>query len=158
MSALNIYERAPIGAIISWKDGKPQPLPSETEALAAWRQQNGAGRLVGKTSRFVMGQSRQPVDVIVMFEPRGYDDRSDEPEFSRFPVESDLSFSIVECPPVGSCRIFNGSDENAEMLHLASSKAHAQVWINNLGSRHMVMTEVTADEIAAEHIEGRAAA
>ena len=158
MSALNIYERAPVGAIVSWKDGKPQPLPSETAAIAAWWVPNGTGRLVGKTSRFVMGQSRQPVDVSVMLEPRGCDDGSGEPGFIRFPVENDLHFAIVECPPVGSCRIFSGSDEHAEMLHLASSRAHAQVWINNLGFRHVVMSEVTADEIAADVVEGRAAA
>lgn len=155
MSAHKIFERAPVGAIISWRDGKPQPLPSETEARAAWQQQNGRGRLVGKTSRSVMGQSRRPAGFKVMIETSRSDGGSDEPEFRRFSIECDLSFVIAEWPSVGSCRIFSSPGEDAELVHLASSRTHAQTWINNLGSRHMVMADVTADEIAADHIEGR---
>lgn len=37
MSVLTIYERAPIGALVRYRDSTPQPSEEDTEAFAAWK-------------------------------------------------------------------------------------------------------------------------
>lgn len=158
MSALMMFERAPIGAMISWSDGKTRPPASEADALAAWALRNGRGRLARKGSHAVMGQVSQPAGFTVMVDGAACDGGTDEPEIQTFSIESDLGFAIVKRPPVGACRIFASPGEDAELLHVASSQSHAETWVNNFGTRHTVIIEVTADEVAADHIEGRVAA
>ncbi|TIM81833.1 MAG: hypothetical protein E5Y50_31705, partial [Mesorhizobium sp.] len=48
MSAHTIFESAPIGAIVAWSDGTPQPPERHSKKLAAWKNSNSQGRLVRK--------------------------------------------------------------------------------------------------------------
>lgn len=154
MSAQMIFERAPIGAIIAWSDGTPRP-PEHCDQHAAWRRNNGFGRLVIKTSRPVMGQIRMPVSFKVRVEGAG--DSNDDPIVRTFPIRSTFRFRIVERPPVGSVRILKCVGEALELVHLASTRDHADTWLRNLGFGRMVLEEVTADEVGTDVVEGRAA-
>lgn len=158
MSAQIVFERAPVGAIISWTDGKPRPPANATEALSVWKEHNGYGQLVNKSVKPVMGQAIEPggFKVLVLDDAMRAD--HDNRQMHSFSADSDLAFRIIERPRTGACRILDRVGDDAELAHLASSRLHAQTWVDNLGSRHMVIEEVTADEIAADHIEGRAAA
>lgn len=157
MSALFIFDHAPIGAIVSWTDGRPRPPEHLIRARAEWKRNNTTGRLVRKRSRFVMGQSAIPATIKVM--TGGIDDFGDViiPDFRTFPVDANLSFTIVERPPAGSCRILDIAGEDAELLHLAPSRERAEIWVRDCGFRTPAIFEVTADEVAADHVEGRAA-
>ena len=46
MSVLTIYERAPIGAMIAFRNSVPKPSEEDADALAAWKKCNGTGWLV----------------------------------------------------------------------------------------------------------------
>ena len=48
MSAANIIDTAPLGALIRYSDGAPKPPARFTKKLAAWARANGVGRLVKK--------------------------------------------------------------------------------------------------------------
>jgi hypothetical protein len=45
MSAHTIFDNAPIGSIIAWSDGTPQPPARFRKKLAAWQSSNSKGRL-----------------------------------------------------------------------------------------------------------------
>jgi len=157
MSALFIFDHAPIGAIVSWTDGRPRPPEHLIRACAEWKRNNTTGRLVRKRSHFVMGQSGVPANIKVTTD--GIDDFGDVigPDFRTFPVDADLSFTIVERPPAGAYRVLDGAREDAELVHLAASRARAEEWVRNCGFATPAIFEVTADEVAADHVEGRVA-
>ena len=48
MSAHTIFDNAPIGSIIAWSDGTPQPPAGFRKKLAAWQSCNSSGRLIRK--------------------------------------------------------------------------------------------------------------
>lgn len=154
MSAHMIFERAPIGAIIAWSDGTPRP-PEHCDQHASWRMNNAYGRLVLKTSRSLMGQIGMPMSFDVRIEGAG--DSNDDPIVRTFPIHSTFRFRIIKRPPVGSVRILERVGEALELAHLASSRDHADTWLRILGFGTMVLEEMTADEVGADVIEGRAA-
>lgn len=45
MSATNIIDTAPLGALIRYTDSSPRPPARLTWKLAAWERSNGVGRL-----------------------------------------------------------------------------------------------------------------
>lgn len=156
MSALMIFDRAPVGSIVSWSDGRPRP-PENQQALAGWKRDNAKGRLVRKRRYSVMGQSRIPASFKVATDAIDDLGATIGPDFRTFAVDSVLTFTVVELPQIGSFRIFDGAGADAELLHLASIRDHADVWVKNCGFAVTTIVEVTANEIAADRIEGRAA-
>jgi len=48
MSATTIIDPAPLGALIRYTDGSPQPPARFTKKLATWERSNSVGRLVKK--------------------------------------------------------------------------------------------------------------
>lgn len=75
-----------------------------------------------------------------------------------FSLDTNLVFTVVERPEVGSCRVFDRPGDHAELVHLAASRQAAERWLTSHGYPSAVLEDVTADEIAADVVEGRAAA
>ena len=75
-----------------------------------------------------------------------------------FGLDSDLTFKVLERPALGSIRVFDRAGSNAELVHLADNREAAAVWLQEHGYPNAVLEEVTADEVAAAQVEGRAAA
>ncbi|MNU11595.1 hypothetical protein D3C72_2595720 [compost metagenome] len=48
--------------------------------------------------------------------------------------------------------------ENVELLHLAEDREAAELWLARKGYSRARLEEITADEVGADAIEGRAAA
>ena len=48
LSAREIYDIAPLGALIRFSDGTPEPPARHRRKRTAWLSNNGAGRLVRK--------------------------------------------------------------------------------------------------------------
>lgn len=74
-----------------------------------------------------------------------------------FSLASRLHFTILERPAIGSVRVFDRAGDSAELVYLASNHADATEWLTRHGYPHAVLEEVTADEVGADVIEGRAA-
>lgn len=73
-------------------------------------------------------------------------------------IDSDLHFRVVERPRVGQVRVVQQVGENVELLHLADDREAAELWLAKAGYSRARLEEVTADEVGADAVEGRAAA
>ena len=157
MSAHLIFDTAPIGSIVAWSDGTSRPPERHRKKLSAWQTSNSQGRLIAKhggralgnvslAARFTLHEADYGAGGIVALRVH-----------RTFSLESSLRFAIVERPAIGSVRIFDRVGEGAELVHLAASHADARDWLTNHGYPHAVLEEVTADEVGADIVEGRAA-
>lgn len=143
MSALTIFEHAPIGAIVALSDERPRPPERHSRKLAAWKNSNSQGRLIRKQGGRDAG-ALGTGGVIAIRVHR------------TFSLGSSLRFAIVERPSVGSVRVFDRAGDHAELVHLAPHRATAQHWLSQQGYPNAVLEDVTANEAAAA-VEGREA-
>lgn len=72
-------------------------------------------------------------------------------------LDSDLTFEIVERPAIGMIRVLQDFGGNSELLHLAENREAAEMWLAKNRYTNARLEDVTADERAADAIEGRAA-
>lgn len=149
---------APIGAIVAWSDETPRPPDRHSRKLAAWKNNNSQGRLIRKQG----GRDAGALGAGGSF-------TSHEADFGAggviairvhrtFSLASSLRFAIVERPPVGAVRVFDRPGDHAELVHLTPHRAAAQHWLSQHGYPNAVLEDVTADEAAADAVEGRTAA
>jgi len=158
MSAHIVYDSAPLGSEIRYSDSTPRPPDRFKRKLAAWKSRNGTGRLLKKEPPRTRATYSSPAyftlhegdfgegGVIVVSVRRTYS------------VESDLRFEIVERPSIGMVRVLQDLGDSPELLHLARDREAAERWLANNRYSRVYLEEVTADEVGADVIEGRAAA
>jgi hypothetical protein len=75
-----------------------------------------------------------------------------------FSLDSKLHFTIVERPALGSVRVFDRAGDDAELVYPATNEADSNEWLIRYGYPHVVLEQVTADEVGADIVEGRAVA
>lgn len=144
MSASLVYDLVPIGSIVSWSDGTPRPPERFKKKLAAWRTNNGSGRLVRKQGPRLTGTYSAPACFTIHEGDHGSAGTIVLRVFRTFDVEtSRLMFSVIERPAIGSVRIFDRAGEGAELVHLAADRAAADDWLSRHGYPHAVLEEVT---------------
>ena len=73
-------------------------------------------------------------------------------------IDSDLTFRVVERPRVGQVRVVQDVGDNVELLHLAENREAAELWLAKARHSRARLEDVTADEVGADVVEGRAAA
>ncbi|WP_100962020.1 hypothetical protein [Bosea sp. FBZP-16] len=157
MSAHAIYDHAPIGSTIAWSDGTPRPPERFTKKLAAWQTSNGRGRLIRKQPGKSMGNLSLSSSFTLHKADFGAGGVVAIRVHRTFSLDSSLRFSVVERPAIGSVRVFDRAGEDAELIHLAPHRPAAEEWLSRHGYPRAVREEVTADEVGAAVIEGRAA-
>ena len=155
MSASLIYDLAPIGSIVSWSDGSPRPPGRMRRKLSAWESRNSVGRLIAKEGPRTRGNYTSPPS-FTLLEADGGANVAAIPVPRSFSLESDLVFKVIARPAVGSVRIFEWPGSGSNLLHLAENHEVAEAWLRQQGFPNTVLEEVTADEVAADHVEGRA--
>ena len=149
MNADLIISLAPIGSVVEWSDGNPRPPEHHVATLYHWKRNNGVGLLVRKFGE--MGQDCPSATPFFMLRC--------EDDLRTFSVGLTYRFRIASRPKIGSVRIFERDDPAALMLHLADDRDAACAWLaDNAAYSDAFMDEVTADELAADHVEGRTAA
>lgn len=157
MSAHSIFEDAPIGSIVAWSDGTPRPPERHRKKLSAWQTNNSRGRLISRQDE----RKSDNVALAACFTLHEADFGAGGVIAIRvhrtFSVDSALRFTIEERPAPGSVRVFDRSGNNAELVHLAPHRAAAEEWLTRHGYPNAVLEEVSADEVAADCVEGRAA-
>lgn len=158
MSALTIYENAPLGSLIRYSDGTPRPPARFTRKLKAWEHRNGVGRLVRKEPPRERPTYSSPATIVLHEGNFGANGVIVISVMCSYTVDSDLSFEVVETPAIGMVRVIQQVGDNAELLHLAESREAAELWLSRKGYRSARLEEVTADEIVADVVEGRAVA
>lgn len=148
MSAITVLDRAPIGATVEWSDGTPRPPEHHVATLHHWRWNNCRDVLIRKRGDETGDHHLQyPLFMV----------REGE-TIRTFPLNSAHHFRIVSRPPVGSVRILDGDQPDALLLHLAEDWPDAVAWLDAHALPNATPWEVGADEVAADHVEGRVAA
>ncbi len=158
MSASLIHDLVPIAAIVAWSDGSPRPPERFKKKLAVWKTRNGQGRLIRKEGPRDSGNYASPGYFTLHEGDIGGKGTIVVSIRRTFGLDSNLSFNVIEWPPVGSVRIFDRTGFAAELVHLAENRDAAEFWLKEHGYPNAVLEEVTADEVAAAHVEGRTAA
>ena len=146
MSATAIIDEAPLGALIRYTDGSPQPPARFTKKRAAWERSNGVGRLVKKEPprscptwtappSFTLQEGTfSPDGVILVTIMRSHS------------ADSRLIFEVAERPKPGQVRVLPEFGGNTELLHLACSIAAAELWVAREGYRKAWLDIVGADD------------
>lgn len=157
MSAHMIYDTAPIGSLIAWSDGTPQPPKRFSRKLSAWETRNSSGRLIRKQGERSSGNVTQSGKFTLHEADYGRDGIVAIRVHRTFSVDSQLSFRVLERPAIGSVRIFDRKGQGAGLVQLAMSHEDANDWLTRHVYPRAVLEEVTADEVGADIVEGRAA-
>jgi hypothetical protein len=155
MSAQHIYVSAPLGSIIRYSDGTPKPPARFKRKLAAWENNNSGGRLVRKTPSRDMPSCFLPASITLHQGDFGSAGVVVLRVYKTFSVDCALTFIVCEPPKPGSVRVLDR--EAAELLHLAIDRTAAEAWLAAHRHPGAVLEDVTAAEVAAAVIEGRAA-
>ena len=157
MSAQQMYDTPPLGALIRYSDGTPRPPERFKKKLAAWQRTNGLGRLIQKQPGRQIGNYSMPASITLHKGDLAGGGVIMVAIHESFSVTSSLAFEVVEAPPVGSARVLDIRGGEQELLHLAPDCAAAKAWL--LANRYSdaIIDEVTADKVAAQVVEGRAA-
>lgn len=158
MSASLVYDLVPIGSIVAWSDGTPQPPDRHKKKLSVWKTRNSQGRLIRKDGPRHSGNYTSPASFTVHEGDLGGNGVILVRIHRTFGLEGDLTFKVLERPAAGSVRVFDRLGDRAELVHLATNRQDAEAWLKRHGHPQAVLEDVTADEIAADHVEGRAAA
>lgn len=157
MSVQQIYDNAPLGALICYSDGKPRPPQRFRRKLAEWERNNAAGRLIRKEPARQIGNFPMPASITLRKGDVGGGGVILMVIHQIFSIDTRLRFDVIETPPIGSVRIQQTVGGEVELLHLAADRAAAEAWLKVHPYSGAVLEEVTADEVAADFIEGRAA-
>ena len=158
MSAHTIYDCASLGSKIRYSDGTARPPVRFRKKLSAWETRNGTGRLVKKEPPRSRATYSSPASFTLHegdFGQRGIIVVSVRRTWS---VDSDLRFEIIERPKIGMIRVLQDIGDSPELLHLARDREAAERWLASNPYSRAYRVEVSADEVGADVIEGRAAA
>ena len=72
-------------------------------------------------------------------------------------MNSPLTFTVIERLKPGQVRVLNRAGADAELLHLADTRAAAEAWLASHRYSDAVLDEVTAKECTSDTAGGRAA-
>ena len=128
MSARTLFDTAPLGALVRYSNGEPQPPARFTKKLSTWRRDNGVGLLIAKQPSSKVGNYVLPdsftlhegdfgsggVVVIVVHTIRS--------------VDSPLAYEVVEAPAAGSVLCLSSFRDRLELKRLAPNRAAAAAW------------------------------
>lgn len=157
MSAHLIYDNAPLGSLIRYFDGATKPPARFTKKLSAWQRRNGVGRLVKKEPARERATYTTPAAITLHEGNFSSDGVILVTVMRTHPLDSDLTFEIVERPRIGMVRVVQDFGGNSELLHLSENHEAAELWLAKNRYSNARLEPVTADEHAADAIEGRAA-
>ena len=157
MTPTQIFENAPIGAIIAWSDNTPRPPDRFRNKLSSWKGRNSRGRLIRKEPGRTSGNYTSLPSFTLHETDLGGSDVVVIRIQRTFNIDSALTFTVTEQPPPGSVRIFDRPGERAELIHLAANSDEAEAWLRTHRYRGAVLDEVPQDIAATDVNEGRAA-
>ncbi|MGB8288309.1 hypothetical protein ELI24_32375 (plasmid) [Rhizobium ruizarguesonis] len=150
---------SPHGSIVVWSDGTHRPPERHRKKLAAWEERNSKGRLIRKQGKRGIGNVGLSPDFTLHegdFGAKGV--ITIRIHRTSFSLDTNLTFKVIERPQLGHIRVVDLACENAELVHLAANRQAAEEWLTQHRYPNAVLEEVTADEVAAAHVEGRVAA
>jgi hypothetical protein len=125
LSAQQLYDTGPLGALIRFSDGAVEPPARHRRQHAAWRCANGTGRLVCKTPKTRTSAASFTLHI-------GDFARADVAVVKThcvFAVISPLSFTILDKPRPDQIAVLQDENEIPTLIHLADTEADAATWL-----------------------------
>lgn len=152
MSAQYIFDTAPLGALIRYSNGEPQPPARFTRKLSAWERENGVGRLITREPGVARERYAMPPSLTLHAGDYGSPGCIVLVVNLIFQVTSKLAFTIVDSPKPGMARVLTSFDGVDTLRYLAADHATAEAWLReHHWSRARI--EVVADDAAASALE-----
>lgn len=158
MSAQLIYDLVPLGSTVNYRDDTPRPPERHRKKLAAWENRNSGGRLIRKQAEARVGNTTIPASITLHKGDYGSQGTIVLRVHQSFSVNSELTFTVKERPVIGSVLVLDRAGDDAELVHLAANRADAEEWLSRHGYPRAALQEISADDVAADVVEGRAAA
>lgn len=153
----SLISDAPLGSLVSYSDNQPKPPARFVKKLAAWKSRNGVGRLIRKQPARERPTYSSPPSFTLHEGDFGKDGIVIVTIMRTYDITSDLTFKVIDRPKVGQVRVVQNVGDNVELLHLADSRDAAELWLAREGHCRSSFEDVTADEVSADVVEGRAA-
>jgi hypothetical protein len=125
LSAQQLYDECPLGALIRFSDGAAEPPQGHRGKHAAWRSSNGTGRLVRKVPQ----KQAVPASFTLHVGDFGTDDVTVVKAYRVFAVTSPLAFAILDKPRPGQVALLHDDLGMPTLVHLADTEADAQTWL-----------------------------
>jgi hypothetical protein len=150
MSAQHIFDNAPLGSIIRYSDGAPQPPARFTKKLGNWERSNGSGRLIRKSPGRDIGNYPFPASITMHEGDLGGGGIVLIVLHRSFSVDTRLHFEVVETPALGSVRVLAQYSTGTELLHLAANYEAAARWLKQHTHSNAVLEEVMAQELSLQ--------
>lgn len=153
MQASLIFDLAPMGSQVSWSDNTPRPPERHRKKLAAWKTNNGQGRLVRKEAGYTCGTYTAPPAFTLHEGDFGGNNTIVMRVFRSFGIDCDLTFRVLARPPLGSVRVFDRPGPSAELIHLAESREAAELWLRSHRHPHAFLEDVPDTEAGRPRAE-----
>lgn len=129
MSAQSIYDTAPLGALIRFSNGQPQPPTRFRRKLKAWENLNAVGRLIAKQPGRDRPDNAWPASFTLHLGDYGSGAAIVLVVNKSFLVTSSLDFAVVDLPRAGMARVVTSWDGSDELRHLAADHQAAEHWL-----------------------------
>jgi hypothetical protein len=142
LSAQQIYDTAPLGSLIRFSDGTPEPPARHRRKHAAWESSNGTGRLTRKAP----ANRASAASFTLHLADFGSGDVTVVKAYRTVPVSSALAYAIVEAPRPGQAAILRDEGGTATLLHLADTHAGAEAWLQGHPCREARIVTAAASE------------
>ena len=123
-SARQVYDTAPLGSLIRFYDGTPEPPARCCRKRAAWSNTNCTGRLVRKTPASDLSL---PGFKLHVGDFGG--DLTVVQAYRTFNVSSDLRFAVLGKPRPGQAAVLQDEGGIPTLIHLARTVTHAESWL-----------------------------
>jgi hypothetical protein len=121
LSAREIYDIAPLGSLIRFSDGAPEPPARHRRKRTAWLSNNGAARLVRKTpADHLSGPS-----FALHLGNFGSGDVTVVEAYRIITMASTLSYAILERPRSGQAVVLQDKSGIHSLIHLADTEDDA---------------------------------
>jgi hypothetical protein len=125
LTAQQLYDDAPLGALVRFSDGAVEPPTRHRRKHAAWRSGNGTGRLVRKAPQ----KNGLPASFTLHVGDFGTDDVTVVKAYRVFAVTSPLSFAVLDRPRPGQVALLHDDLGMPTFVHLADTEADARAWL-----------------------------
>lgn len=157
MCAYHVYENAPLGSVIRFSDGTPRPAEERIAEVEAWERRNGMGYLTMKDPSPGQRSWVPPTSITLRIAGENGKTVALDSLFRTFSVDSNLRFEILARPSTGTFRVLRGFGRAIELLGITSDRTEAEQYIFACPSGGLRIEEETADNHAADVVEGRSA-
>ncbi|HEY1243894.1 MAG TPA: hypothetical protein VGF29_03590 [Hyphomicrobiaceae bacterium] len=126
LSARDIYDIAPLGSLIRFSDGTPEPPARHRRKRIAWISNNGAARLVRKNpADHLSGPS-----FALHLGNVGSGDVTVVEAYRIITMASVLSYAIQERPRPGQAAVLQDESGIHSLIHLADTEDDALRWLH----------------------------